>query len=341
MDANPRRSKRYSTVLAAWACLALLGLCDALVGAQEQFLAPQSSPAVPVQPGVCPPTVVVEEPGTFGSFAPQIASQTSPGAWDGDVWTWQVLPDGLMYSPYLAATKEPRIGVAFNNDKNLGWIADCTVGGRVGLIRYGTESGKQRGPRPQGWELDLEAAAFVRLDYENDREVSSADYRLGIPLTYAIDRFQFRFGLIHTCSHLGDNYMIRFPDYQRIDYSRHALELGAAYFLTDDLKIYGQASWGFYTWGASKPWEFMTGIDYSPLWAMGSFWGSPYAAINGDFREETDYQGELNVQVGWQWRGKTGHLFRVGAQYFNGPSEQYQFARRHENKVGVGVWYDF
>ena len=45
--------------------------------------------------------------------------------------------------------------------------------------------------------------------------------------------------------------------------------------------------------------------------------------------------------MGWQSRGLTGHLFRLGVQYFTGPSDQYQFFCRNENKVGIGLWYDF
>lgn len=64
-------------------------------------------------------------------------------------------------------------------------------------------------------------------------------------------------------------------------------------------------------------------------------------AINGHLREELDFGGNLVVQAGWQWRGPAGHLFRTGLQYFNGKSDQFEFYDRFEQKIGIGIWYDF
>ena len=49
----------------------------------------------------------------------------------------------------------------------------------------------------------------------------------------------------------------------------------------------------------------------------------------------------MNVQTGWMWRGRSGHVCRVGMQYFNGLSDQCQFYRTFEEQIGVGLWYDF
>ncbi len=49
----------------------------------------------------------------------------------------------------------------------------------------------------------------------------------------------------------------------------------------------------------------------------------------------------MTVETGWQWRGATGHLFRIGMRYFNGMSEQGQFFNTFEEQIGVGLRYDF
>ncbi len=49
----------------------------------------------------------------------------------------------------------------------------------------------------------------------------------------------------------------------------------------------------------------------------------------------------MTVQTGLQWRGRSGHLFRFGLQYFNGMSDMAQFFRRHEEQIGMGMWYDY
>ena len=47
---------------------------------------------------------------------------------------------GLMYKSYLASNKEPRLGSELVYQRDHGWLWDATVGGRVGLLRYGTEN---------------------------------------------------------------------------------------------------------------------------------------------------------------------------------------------------------
>jgi hypothetical protein len=253
-------------------------------------------------------------------------------------WTWQLLPDGLVCPSYLAGTKESRFASVWNHDSHLGWMWDLEAGGRVGLVRYGTEGGS---PRPDGWQLDLEGAAFPRLDLDHDEDLISVDFRAGVPLTFGRGPVRGKLAAYHLSSHLGDEFMLRFPEYPRINYSRDAIVLGGSYYVTDDLRLYAEAEWAWYTDGGTKPWEFQFGLDYSPVWSWRSRCGAPFVALNGQLREEVDYGGDFIVQAGWQWRGDSNHLFRVGVQYFTGKSDQFQFFRRNEEKVGIAMWYDY
>ena len=88
-------------------------------------------------------------------------------------------------------------------------------------------------------------------------------------------------------------------------------------------------------------WEFQFGIEYSPAVDNGHC-GSPFAAFNGHLREEVSFGGNLVAQTGWQWRqAASGHLLRVGLEYYNGQSDQFEFFNRYENKIGVAIWYDY
>jgi hypothetical protein len=264
-------------------------------------------------------------------------SATMPGdPWTQDYWSWQWLPDGLIYRSYLAGVKEPRFASAFMHEKDLGWIWDIALGGRVGVLRYGDE----RSDRPDGWELDFEGAAFPRLDLEHDMDVVAVDYRAGVPLTYGCGPFQAKFAYYHLSSHLGDEFMLRNPGWTRINYVRDSLVLGTSYYPAESLRLYGEAAWAFRTDGGAKPWEFQFGIDFSPIAPRGGH-GSPFAAINGHLYQDLDFSGHLVVETGWQWRGKSGHLMRVGLEYYAGKSDQYEFFNRYEEKVGLAMWYDF
>jgi hypothetical protein len=251
-------------------------------------------------------------------------------------WTWQVLPEGIIYHSYLADTKEPRFASQWVYGKETGSIWDVTLGGRVGLVRFGTE-----GPdRPEGWELDMEGAAFPRLNLEESLDVEATDFRFGLPLTYGIGPYQFKFAFYHISSHLGDELMLKHKDVPRINYSRNGFAWGNSYFLTRDVRLYAEAAWSFYCDGGAKPWEFLFGAEYSPAKVTGRR-PVPFLAVNSHLREEVNYGGNVVVETGYQWRGVSDHLFRAGMQYSAGKSDQYEFFTRNEEKVGLGLWYDF
>ncbi len=254
----------------------------------------------------------------------------------GDYWTWQVAPDGIIYKSYLAGVREPRMGTQWFYQRDHGWLWDSTLGGRVGLIRYGTTDADW----PEGWQLDFEGAAFPRLDLENDLDMISADFRFGFPLTFRRGPWEWKFGHYHVSSHLGDEYMQTYPDAPRLNFVRETLVLGLALRPHADMRLYAEVGYAMHVDGGSEPWEFQFGVDYSPMEPTG-FHGAPFLAVNAHLREEVDFGGNFTAQAGWQWRGTTGNLFRFGAHYYNGMSSQYQFFSAFEEQLGVGLWYDF
>lgn len=270
-------------------------------------------------------------------MVPPVQADAWPGAgWPQSSWSWQVLPDGLMYRSYLAGPHEPRFASKWIHERDQDWLWDVALGGRVGMLRYGTSDPLW----PEGWQVDIEGAAFPRLTLEEDRDLVSVDFRFGIPITFRQGQFETKFAYYHLSSHLGDEYSIRHPGVTRINFSRDALVWGVAFYPFQDARMYAEVGWAFCYDGGTRPWEFQFGIDYSPLRPTGLI-GAPFFAVNGHLRQEVDFGGGFTLQTGWQWRGDTGRLARVGLQYFNGMSDQYQFYLQHEEQVGVGVWYDY
>jgi hypothetical protein len=289
---------------------------------------PVAGPGVPIIPEAGP--VVEEAPVELPRVAPP-----SQGAC-GDEWHWQLLPDGLIYRSYLAGFKEPRMHSLWAEDEELGSIWDIALGGRVGLLRYGDSNDAM----PDGWQLDLEGAAFPRLDLDEDRDLVAADFRAGMPLTFGDGPWRSKLAYYHLSSHLGDEFMLKNPTVTRYNYSRDVMVLGQSYYLNPDWRVYGEAGWAFYS-DVGGEWEFQFGVDYSPFEAGGPG-GSPFAAMNAHLREEVDFGGNLVAQLGWQWRQMaSGHLLRIGVEYYNGKSDQFEFFNRFENKVGLAVWYDY
>jgi len=251
-------------------------------------------------------------------------------------WLLQLMPQGLLFPSYLAGAKESRMASMWSKDENFGWVWDATLGGRAGLIRFGTSNALM----PEGIQLDLEGAVQLRMDIEHDRDMMANDFRFGVPLTFGGRKWQFKTGYYHVSSHLGDEYLLRSGD-SKINYVRDAFLFAVSQRFWDDWRVYGETAWAFNTGIETKPWEFQFGLEYAPIWPAQGFRGTPFAAVNLHLFEELNFNGYLCCQVGWQWRGSGNQLFRLGLQYLNGHDDQFQFHQKTTNKIGFGIWYDF
>jgi hypothetical protein len=251
-------------------------------------------------------------------------------------WRWQVLPPGIIYHSYLAGPKEPRFGGILFNESGGDNFLDGTLGARIGLLRYGDNADF----RPQGWQLDVEGAAIIRQDLSQNSDVDAYDFRIGVPLTYGVGRYQMKIAWYHVSSHLGDEFAIKHPDFPRLNFSRNAIVWGHSFYVTDDLRIYGEVDYAYWTDGGAEPWLFQTGFEYSPV--VRGARGAPFLAMNGLLQEENDFGGPFTLETGWQWRPwNGGQLLRLGFHYQTGPSIFGQFFRDSEEQIGAGLWYDF
>lgn len=253
----------------------------------------------------------------------------------GSIWDWVLLPKDTIYPFYLADEKSSRMAGTFAWPHKDHAMLDAVLGGRVGVMRMGDSC---QGAFRRGVQLDIEGSAQLRLDLRDDVDLRSVDFRAGVPISFGFGRLHTRLGYYHLSSHIGDEYLLKHPNFNRLNYSRDVLYAGVGYWITHRLRVYGEAGWAFHS-DIAQEWEFGTGIEYVPTTATG--WrGAPYGAIHANMREELNYGGSINMQAGWAWRGEEGGLFRIGAQYHEGKSWQWSFYDRYEPTFSVGIWYD-
>lgn len=342
---------------APWFDEFLVQFPDALLLEQEPVLLPPSSERSPV-PAVSSMTRTSFEDALVLEPVPEVTDEhsvvvpeTSPRSLSpsrrryvfcehcqsGDCEYWQLLPDGILYPSYIAGEKEPRMAAAVLNEKDRGPIFEATIGGRLGLVRYGTP-----GPiNPQGWQWDLESAAMLRQDFQEELDVDATDFRIGSVLTWKRGPTAIKGGFYHLSSHVGDEFLERNPGFQRRNYSRDAFLVGIYHFVTNELALYGEIAYSVKNDGGSEPLEFQFGAEYASCKAKNPC-GAPFAAINYHAREEFDYGGALNILAGWEWRGPTSdRRLRIGGQFYSGKEIQWSFFDENITLVGIGIWYDF
>ncbi|MBL8848362.1 MAG: DUF1207 domain-containing protein [Planctomycetaceae bacterium] len=296
-----------------------------------EFLPPDAPPAL--LPAAEPDQFIN---GTAPATAPFGYSTGSAAVSQND--EWHVLPGTLLYHSYLAGPKEPRIGLSVLNDSKRGWLWESALGGRVGILRRG-----DLGLRPaNAWQIDLEGAALARVNpVEKSAPLEATDYRIGIQWTKRTGPLAYKAGYYHVSSHVGDEFLLLNPGFKRINYVRDSLVFGVTRDVTDDVQVYGEIGYALGADGGAEPLEFQFGTQYVPIADTGRR-GSPFAAANVQMRQEVDFGGGINLMAGWRWRGvESGRLLRIGLQYYNGKSIQYEFYDESQQMFGYGIWLDY
>ncbi len=305
--------------------------------------APASAPVWRANAGTIPHVARAAEDPSVGvppiaadGLAPPNLGPGPLGATPTEPWQWQLMPTGVMYRSYLAGVKESRLYSGYSWFDSGGTFWQPTVGGRVPLLRYGTVDPIS----PEGFQVDAEGAAILRLDVRNNVDLVAADFRGGVIASFGDRRSATKLAYYHMSSHVGDEFLLSHPGFNRLNWSRDTLVVGRSYMLTEWLRIYGEVGWAFYT-DVTEPWEFQFGVEYAPFCPTGPR-GAPFFAANAHLRQELDFGGNLTVQTGWAWRSRfQGSLLRIGFEYYNGKSSQYSFYNMFEEQFTIGVWYDY
>ncbi len=267
------------------------------------------------------------------SYPPGPHSYSGYGV-DRSDWQWHILPKGFIYSTYWASAAEPRLATHVVKDLRGNWLLDSHIGGRVGMVRFGPMD------RDEGWQLDVLGGAKLRQDIDEELDVFGTDFRYDILMSYGVGPVAYKFGFYHVSSHVGDEWLLKNEDFERLNYFRDGFVFGLSYFPNPRLRLYGEVGWAFAI-EISRPWELQFGIDYGPAHPTGIA-GAPFAAINTHLRQELDFGGNLALQLGWAWRGQwSDGILRTGMYYYNGYSPQFSFYQQNEQQLGWGLWYDF
>lgn len=168
-----------------------------------------------------------------------------------------------MYRSYLAGEKEPRIQwTSLYDTRSRRKISETALGGRAGLLRYGTYGSVN----PQGFQWDVEGAAFARvLPDEPSTMLEAADFRVGTIATWRHQRMAVKAGYYHISSHLGDEFLLANLLYPRINYVRDSLIAGVTYDLTQAWQVYGEIGNALGYEGGALPLELQFGTQYTPI----------------------------------------------------------------------------
>ncbi len=178
-------------------------------------------------------------------------------------------------------------------------------------------------------------------------EMINTDFLLGVPLSYAVDKWAFRLRIYHISGHLGDEFMDHHPLVKRLNPSMEAIDFFTAYQASKNLRFYFGPGWVFHSDKSYpiKPFyveyggelRFCGRKDY-----YRKLYGTFFLATYIRNWQAVHWKFDVNSIFGYEWSKLqgVGRKMRVFINYRNGYSEG-QFFINCTSCVGIGFSWGF
>lgn len=206
-------------------------------------------------------------------------------------------------------------------------------------------------------QLDLEGGVWAtfRLDqhlrhHDQCEKIGlvNSDYYVGLVATALCDNWSFRLRYYHISSHLGDEFMVAYPAYKRLNPSREAIDFFASYQLSYALRLY--AGLGLNTRSNEsfriKPWYIEYGTETRVFgWASGylCLFFQPFLAMHFRNWQYMDWNFDATYALGLEISGFEGlrRKVRIFWEYHDGYSVEGQFAKLRTRYLAFRLSWGF
>lgn len=306
------------------------------------------APPVPAAPS--PTETLIQQP--FGDPLPPLPGSSEDkyqqelaarrafqtGTWTGTTIT--AFPNSLLWEPPLAVKKDPRMQLLITDQSNYrsNYTVDTSIGMTMGLYRAEFEGADFAA------QLDIFGLVLTRLSPD---DLMLADYRFGFPVTFKWGWWQSKIAYEHTSAHLGDE-LIRQSGRVTQSFAKDELVIGVGRFLYDNLRVYGHFGYAFsfqvpgLEGTSSQKARYDLGAEWFLRYPTG-WQGTPFAAINVEWRGDQGYTPNYTFQAGWFWRNPTQRLgtFRLFVEHYRGNSPYGQTITDREQFTAFGFGFDY
>jgi hypothetical protein len=295
--------------------------------------------------------------GVLAAFA--MAGIVPPAAWaqsESDAAGADWFPGSFVVAPLRASPREVKMRPGLiladrdrvNDFEGRNLEAQVAIGYRLPVVRLQREA-----PGTPAIDIGFEAGVVSRFFLEtNQGDLINVDYRVGAPVSLRSGRWDVRLELVHVSSHLGDDYLSRFP--QSVpQVSREGLELLVGARPGGPFRLYAggdlslNRSHGFeITDDAAEPvvefdtvekWTVRLGAEWDP-----SQWGerriAPFAAADFEVTELTERVATSAV-AGVAFRIESIRIL-LDAEFHDGPSPMGQFRSVDETFWGINATFE-
>lgn len=259
--------------------------------------------------------------------------------------TGAAFPTDDVFRPLMADPKQPQFFASY-------LAARARTDGthaNIGSVGFGENFGfYTRREGCNGWQVGLLAGVFSQFDLSApSSDLINTDYVVGVPLSWRSGGWSTRVRLYHQSSHLGDEFLLGRPGFNRLNLSFEELEALVSYDYRWG-RLYAGGGYLVHREPASLDrnrvqWgvEFRGPTIPSPILgrALAGFLVTP--VLGADFKsfEELNWVINANVVGGIEWsRQGSSRRFRFLVNYYHGFNPYGQFFAQKVETVGFGFY---
>ncbi len=257
----------------------------------------------------------------------------------------------VLFQPLVADPREPMYYVAYRR-----W--DRVVGKNAAAVCVGDDFPVFRWRDIMRWhgdmQIGIQAGVWAVFNFEDVprhesnqfSELINTDYLVGIPLTYAVDKWSFRLRIYHLSSHLGDEFLVNHPDFleKRKNPSYEAIDFFTSYQFTRGFRgyfgpgviLHSDKTFPmktFYVEYGAELRMFGKKLSYHRLF------GTPFLAVDLQNWQVRNWAIDATVKLGYELSKLqgVGRKMRVFVDYHNGFSYEGQFFKKRVQYGEIGL----
>jgi hypothetical protein len=199
-------------------------------------------------------------------------------------------------------------------------------------------------------QLELEGGVWAIFDpLHYSAPLIDADYYVGIPLTYAFGNWALRLRGYHISTHIGDEFLLNHPYFDRRNPSIEALDFFVSWQNTH-VRFYGGLGTicrqdqtfcvgKFYmVAGLELRFPQLGYLDY-----CNRLYGEPFIGMH--FHYQSHFENHINntYVLGWEWGKVSGnrHKLRFFLEYHDGYSVDGQFSKCPTHYISIRGSYGY
>lgn len=281
----------------------------------------------------------IEESAAFHS----IMCREPPCCRASGIWLPQ---NTVLFQPLVADPRQVINSAAlrFNDD---------VIGKHVGAVSFGNDFMFYRWLDVWRWhgdmDIGIQAGIFSVFDLDHPTAAMvNTDFFVALMITYAVDKWSWRFRLWHISSHIGDEYLISNPNFDRRNLSDEAVDLFASYQLAKSVRLYLGVGDIFIRDKEfpEHPLYFEWGTEIRCFGCRDRFnrlYRQPLLAMNFFCWEHNNWNISQTYVWGIEWSKLqgVGEKLRLLLEIHDGHSREGQFVGLESNYVALKMQYGY